>query len=228
MSTSANSAARAGRWSAEHWKTAAAIWLLFVAVAITAGRMAGTHKLSDVEYATGEAARAEQILAGAGFNTPASEAVLVRSQTLHAADPAFRASVHAVIAALRPMRQVTNLRTGAAGQISRDGQAQLIQFDMRGKADTAFKRVGPLLQAVAALQRSHPGFTIAEFGQASATKEYNDTLGRDFANAERLTVPVTFIVLLLGFGAFVAAGVPLVLAFLAVLGPVGLSELASH
>ena len=113
MSTSArrprsNLAGRAGRWSAEHWKGAAAIWLLFVAVAISAGRIAGTHKLSDVEYATGEAARAEQILAGAGFKTPASEAVLVRSQTLDADAPAFRASVNAVMAKLRSMPQVRN------------------------------------------------------------------------------------------------------------------------
>ena len=39
-----NLAARASRWSAEHWKTAAAIWLLFVAAAIAAGRIAGTQK----------------------------------------------------------------------------------------------------------------------------------------------------------------------------------------
>jgi uncharacterized membrane protein YdfJ with MMPL/SSD domain len=223
-----NFAARAGRWSAEHWKTAATIWLLFVAVAISAGRIVGTHKLSDAEYATGEAARAEQILAGAGFKTPASEAVLVRSQTLDARAPAFRASVSAVMTTLGSMPQVTNLRTGAPGEISRDRHAQLIQFDMKGKADTAYKRVKPLLDAVAGLQRSHPSFTIAEFGQASATKEYNDTLGRDFASAERLTVPVTFLVLLLAFGAFVAAGMPVLLAFSAVLGSIGLSELASH
>src|ERR671932_1006679 len=101
-----NFASRAGRWSAEHWKAAAAIWLLFVAVAISAGRITGSHKLSDAEYATGEAARAEQILAGAGFKTPASEAVLVRSQTLHASAPAFRANVSAVMATLRSMPQV--------------------------------------------------------------------------------------------------------------------------
>jgi uncharacterized membrane protein YdfJ with MMPL/SSD domain len=223
-----NFAARAGRWSAEHWKAAVAIWLLFVAVAVGAGRIAGTHKLSDVEYATGEAARAEQILAGGGFATPASEAVLVRSASLHADAPAFRASVRAVLATLGAMPQVTNLRTGAPGQTSRDRRAQLIQFDMRGKADTAYKRVGSVLAAVAALQRSHRGFTVAEFGQASATKEYNDTLGRDFASAERLTVPVTFLVLLLAFGAFVAAGMPVVLAFSAVLASIGLAEVASH
>src|SRR5204862_6677843 len=97
-----------------------------------------------------------------------------------------------------------------------------------GKADTALNRDGPLLDVVARLQRAHPGFTIAEFGQASATKEYNDTLGKDFANAERLTLPVTFAVLLLAFGAFVAAGMPVVLAFSAVLASIGLSALASH
>ena len=221
-------AARAGRWSAEHWKIATALWLLFVALAVCAGRIAGTHKLSDAEYATGEAARAEQILAGAGFKTPASEAVLVRSPTLLAGSPAFRARVRAVLARLDGMPQVANLRTGAPGQISRDRHAQLIQFDMRGNADTAYKRVRPVLDAVAQLQRTQPGFTIAEFGQASATKEYNDTLGRDFANAERLSLPITFLVLLFAFGAFVAAGMPVVLAFSAVLASIGLSELVSH
>src|SRR6266536_1956569 len=158
-----NLAARVGRWSAEHWKAAVAIWFILVAVAVAAGRVAGTHKLADVEMATGEAARAEQILDGAGFKTPANEAVLVRSSRVTAADPAFHASVQAVLAKLRAMPQVTNLRTGATGEISRDRHAQLIQFDLKGKSETAYKRVKPILVAVAGLQRSHPGFTIAEF-----------------------------------------------------------------
>jgi uncharacterized membrane protein YdfJ with MMPL/SSD domain len=223
-----NLAARAGRWSAGHWKRATAIWIVLVVVAVAAGRLAGTHKLSDAEMATGESARAEQILAGAGFTTPAGEEVLVRSPTLTAGDPAFRATAQAVMAKLRSMPQVKNLRSGAAGQISRDRHAQLIQFDMKGKADTAYKRVKPLLGAVAGLERSHPGFTIAEFGLASSTKELNDTLGRDFSHAERLSLPVTFVILLLAFGAFVAAGIPVLLAFSAVLGSIGLSELVSH
>jgi putative drug exporter of the RND superfamily len=225
---SVNLAARAGRWSVEHWKSATVFWIVLVVVAVAAGRVAGTHKLTDSEQATGETARAEQILAGAGFATPANEAVLVRSSTLTAADPAFRASVRAVLVRLRSMPQVTNLRTGAAGEISRDRHAQLIEFDMEGKAATAYKRVGPLLDAVAGLGRSHPAFTVAEFGLASSTKELNDTIGRDFASAERLSLPVTFLILLIAFGSFVAAGVPVLLAFSAVLGSIGLSELVSH
>jgi uncharacterized membrane protein YdfJ with MMPL/SSD domain len=224
----ANLAARAGRWSAGHWKTAAAVWLLLVAAAVVAGHVAGTHRLADSEMATGEAARAERILAGAGFKTPASEAVLVRSAAIGAADPAFRRVVQAVLVELRPLPQVSNLRTGAAGQVSTDRHAQLIQFDMKGKADTAYERVEPVLEAVAGLQRAHPGFTIAEFGQASATKELNDTMGRDFANAERLTIPVTFVILVLAFGTVVAAGMPVLLAFSAVLGSIGISQLVSH
>ena len=223
-----NLAARAGRWSAEHWKTATAIWIVVVLVAIAAGRMAGTHKLSDAEQATGETARAEQILASAGFSTPASESVLVKSASSTADDPAFRSAVGSVMAKLRAMPQVKNLRTGAAGEISKDRHAQLVEFDMKGKADNADKRVQPLLDAVSGLQRAHPDFTVAEFGMASANHELNDTIQKDFQHAESLSVPVTFLVLLIAFGAFVAAGVPVLLAFSAVLGSIGLSQVVSH
>src|SRR5919201_1983512 len=223
-----NLAARAGRWSAEHWKTATAIWIVVVLVAIAAGRMAGTHKLSDAEQATGETARAEHILASAGFSTPASESVLVKSASSTAGDPAFRSAVGSVMAKLRTMPPVKNLRTGAAGEISKDRHAQLVEFDMKCKADSADKRVQPLLDAVSGLQRAHPDFTIAEFGMASANHELNDTIQKDFQHAESLSVPVTFLILLIAFGAFVAAGVPVLLAFSAVLGSIGLSQVVSH
>src|SRR5919201_660828 len=223
-----NLAARAGRWSAEHWKTATAIWIVVVLVAIAAGRMAGTHKLSDAEQATGETARAEHILASAGFSTPASESVLVKSTSSTADDRAFQSTVRSVMAKLRTMPQVQNLRTGAVGEISKDRHAQLVEFDMKGKHDTADKRVQPLLDAVSGLQRAHPDFTIAEFGMASATHELNDTIQKDFKHAESLSVPITFLILLIAFGAFVAAGVPVLLAFSAVLGSIGLSQVVSH
>jgi uncharacterized membrane protein YdfJ with MMPL/SSD domain len=223
-----NFAARAARWSAGHWKTAVAIWVAFVAVAIGLGTAVGTHTLSASEQATGEAARAEQLLGSAGFDTPAAESVIVRSQTRTVADPAFRSTVQNVLARLRTMPQVTHLRTGAGGQISKDRRAQLIEFDMKGKLDTADARVQPLLDMVAGLQKASPGFTVAEFGVASATHELSKTIDKDFQKAEKLSVPITFVILLIAFGAFVAAGVPVLLAFSAVLASVGLSALASH
>jgi RND superfamily putative drug exporter len=225
---SLNFAARAGRWSAKNWKTAIALWVAFVAVAIGLGTTVGTHTLSASEQATGEAARAEQLLGSAGFHTPAAESVIVHSETRTVADPAFRSTVQSVLGKLRTMAQVTNLRTGAAGQISKDRRAQLIEFDMKGKLDTADGRVQPLLDAVSGLQKASPDFTVAEFGFASATHELSKTIDKDFQKAEKLSVPITFVILLIAFGAFVAAGVPVLLAFSAVLASVGLSALASH
>ncbi|MGH2931126.1 MAG: MMPL family transporter, partial [Solirubrobacteraceae bacterium] len=56
----------------------------------------------------------------------------------------------------------------------------------------------------------------------------SDTVGKDFQRAEQLSVPLVFAILLVAFGAFVAAGVPVLLAFSAVLGSIGLSALISH
>ena len=84
------------------------------------------------------------------------------------------------------------------------------------------------MDAVSALQEQSPGYTVAEFGFASASHELNDTIGKDFQKAEKLSVPITFVILLIAFGAFVAAGVPVLLAFSAVLGSIGLAELSSH
>ena len=71
-------------------------------------------------------------------------------------------------------------------------------------------------------------FTVAEFGFASANHELNDTLNKDFQRAEYSSLPVTLIILLIAFGALVAAGLPVLLAFSGVLATIGLSALASH
>src|SRR3954453_13914595 len=164
-----NFAARAGRWSAGHWKTADAIWVAFVVVAVGLGMTVGTHTLTASEQSTGESAPGGELLTSAGFDPPAAESVIVRSEARTVTDPAFRSAVQTVLAKLRTMPQVTKLRTGAHGQISEDQRAQLIEFDMKGKLDTADARVQPLLDAVAGLQQANLAFTVAEFGFASAT-----------------------------------------------------------
>ncbi len=227
----ANLAERAGRWSAAHWKTATFGWLAFVAVAVVLGQALGTVKLSDADQASGEPARAERALASSGLQRHAGEAVLVRSNSLHVSDPAFRAELGRVEGAVRGLGEAIDVRTplrGHAAQISRDRHAAIIQFDLRGSPETAAGRVAPVLAKVTALQRSAPGFTVAEFGDASAQHELDDTVNRDFSHAEGLSVPVTFLILLLAFGAFVAAAVPVLLAFSAVLAALGISALASH
>jgi RND superfamily putative drug exporter len=216
-----NIAARAGRWSAAHWKTATAGWLVLVIAAVVLGSLAGTRGLSDAEGSNGQTARAQQILAQSGFDNSAEEAVLVEPKG--AARPAPVAAE--VSTMLRARKDVKDVKAPVR---SHDGRSLLVAFELRGNGDTADSRVQPVLDAVSRIQHEHPAFTVAEFGEASANHALNQTVGKDFSRAEKLSLPITFLILLLAFGAFVAAGVPVLLAFSAVLASLGLSSLVSH
>jgi RND superfamily putative drug exporter len=227
-----NIAARAGRWSAAHWKTATFGWLALVVAAMVLGNLSGTVKLNNSEQSTGEAARAQALLDRAGFHEHAGESVLVQSGALSTTDPAFRRELATVVARIRSLPEVRGLRSplakAHAGQLSKDGHSALIEFEMTGSADTASNRVQPILGTVASLQRAAPGYTISEFGDASGRREVMKTVNAGLSRAERLSLPITFAVLLFAFGAFVAAGLPVLLAFSAVLCSGGLAALASH
>ena len=150
-----NFPARAGRWSAAHWKTATFGWLALVVCAVVVGNLVGTVKLTDSEQSIGESARAQSMLTQAGFHDHAGESVLVQSRTATARDAAFRHEVSHVVAKLSTLHQVQGIRSpltaGHRGQISKDGHSALIEFDMKGSPDTASDRVGPVLDAVGQL-----------------------------------------------------------------------------
>ena len=227
-----NIAARAGRWSAAHWKTAVGTWLAFCIVAIALGSVAGTKLLKQADTAAGGTKTAEQLLRKAGFPDRAGESVLVESQSQSVPDPAFGEVVADVTRSVSTLPQVQRVRSpldpANSGQVSKDRRSALVQFEIRGDQDKADKKVQPVLDAVDRVQQRHPGFTVAEFGFASATHELNNTLSKDFQRAEYSSLPVTLIILLVAFGALVAAGLPVLLAFSGVLATIGLSAVASH
>jgi RND superfamily putative drug exporter len=227
-----NIAARAARWSAAHWKTTFGAWLAFCVVAIALGAVAGTRMLKQADTAAGGARTAEHILRDAGFESRAAESVLVQSRTHILADPVFRAAVADVVRTVSRLPQVQRVRSpllaSNSGQVSPDKHAALVQFEIRGDEDKADKKVQPILDAVDGAQGRHRSFTVAEFGFASATHELNDTLSNDFKRAEYSSVPVTLVILFVAFGALVAAGLPVLLAFSGVLATIGLSAVASH
>ena len=103
-----NIAARAGRWSAAHWKTATFGWLALVVLAIAVGNAAGTVKLANREQSTGQAAQAQATLERAGFGEHASENVLVQSRALPSSAPAYRRELATVVARLGASRRSRN------------------------------------------------------------------------------------------------------------------------
>ena len=225
-----NLAARMGRWSADHWKTATFGWLAFVVAAVVLGGMVGTTNIDQSTSGPGESGRMDRIL-DAGFKKPAAENVLIQSRTARAGTPAFDAAIADVVARLAKESDVQNVRSpgenGNADLISKDGHSALVQFELRGEKDEAVDKIAPVLAGVAAAQQAHAGFTIGEFGDASAQKGVETAYADDLGKAGMLSLPITLIVLVIAFGALVAAGIPLLLALTAVFATFGLIALPS-
>ncbi|HEX3328846.1 MAG TPA: MMPL family transporter [Gaiellales bacterium] len=224
-------AARIGSWSARHKKSVLAGWLAFVVLSVVLGGMVGTQKLTKADQFTGQSGKAEKTLEQR-FPTPAHEEALIHSPTLDARDPAFAAAIRDVKARVSALAVVKNVRAatdpGQTGLVSSDGHSALVEFDVRGNSETAGNRVAPIEAAVKAAQRAHPELRIEEFGDASVGSAIDKFISNDLKRAETLSLPVTLLILVIAFGALVAAGVPVLLAISAVIATIGLVAIPSH
>ena len=227
-----NVAARMGSWSTRHRKKAIFGWLLFVVIATVIGSSLGTKQITDAEGSNGQSAKAEQVLANAGFAHAASENVLLQTKDAKPDDAALRAASAQVVKAVKTTHAVTDVHSAldSDGQpfVSKDGHSLLVSFDMAGDADSASSRVQPVLDAVAKVQQAQPSLRIEEVGDASLNKALDSTLGKDFHRAELLSIPLTLGILLAVFGALVAAIVPVGLALTAFMAASGLLAFTSR
>ena len=224
-------AARAGRWSATHRKTAIWGWLAFVVAAFAVGGAVGTKTLQQDQLGVGESGRAGHTIERA-FKRSADELVLVQSDTAAATDPSFRAVVADVQRRLAKVPYAQDFESpyaaGNGGQISRDRRSALIRFKIAGDDTESQDRVGAALRAVSAAQAANPDFTVGESGDASVNKQINESISDDFKQALFTSLPITLLILVIAFGALVAAGVPLLLALTAVMATIGLMGPISH
>src|SRR3954449_451479 len=224
-----NLAARAGHWSARHRRIAILGWLAFVVIAFVVGGAVGTKSLSGPDSGNGESQRADRAIDKANFPEQADEQVLVSARPkgrLTVADPGFKAGVEDVVAQLEAAPHTSDVKSpyakGNRGQLAKDGEAALVTFSLRGDEDVTADRVDATLTATGRAQARHPELRIEQFGDASADKALGDSLDGDFRRAEFLSLPITLVILIVAFGALVAAGVPLLLAITAVIGTLGL------
>ena len=197
-----------GRWSARHpWK-AIGLWLVFVVVAIGLLVVTGSKQLQN--GAVGESARGDaQMNKHQIWQAPLAY-IYLHSNSLVATAPAFRSATRQVEQAM------TTLGAQAKVQTSHNQHATLVGGQLNMPITS-----GQLQAAAAAAERTSPQVTaVVADVQASS--------GTDLKRAEVLSVPVTLLVLLLAFGAIVAALVPVLLAATAVIAAFGLLGPLSH
>jgi putative drug exporter of the RND superfamily len=110
--------------------------------------------------------------------------------------------------------------------VSADGRSALVTFNVPGNVRNQGQAVAADQRAVHAVQASHPDLLIAETGDASILRAIDNSL--DFRQAEATSIPITLILLLVVFGALVAAGIPVLLAVSAVMAALSLVTISSH
>ena len=234
LKRSNNFAARMGRWSANHWKTAVFGWLAFVVASFVIGNALGTKYLEDSDTNVGEARTADKIIE-AGFPQNADkmgEIVLIQSKTAKVEDPAFKAVVAEVTKTLQGFPKVTELESPATSGnpdlISKDRHAVMVTFTPKGDYDEAATYIDTIDSAVADVQKRHPDFYVDELGSVSTNKATDAAFASMLAKAGMIAIPLALVILLFVFGSAVAALVPLLLAITAVFATTALVSIPSQ
>ncbi len=144
----------------------------------------------------------------------------------------MRAAVDQTVKAVSGFKTVQNVDSpyakGNRGQISPDGKSVLVNFEVKGNDDATKNAIDPIEAAVVKVGADHPGLRIGQFGDASASKAIEKSFSDDFSKAEKLSVPITIVILILAFGTLAAVGIPILLALTAVFATLGILGPISH
>jgi RND superfamily putative drug exporter len=229
-----NVAARAGRWSATHPKTAIVGWFVFVAIALLGGSQVQKKTIPDYQNFTGNSGRAELAIHNHYKENPAEENVVIKGDAgVKYGDPQFDSAIRQIAGKLEATKNVEDVaspfsRAGPEGFVSADRNVVRIQFNVAGKVDDAADKITPISDAIKATAAKNPSISVSEIGDASADKQIGDMINKDLERARNLSVPITLIILMLAFGALTAAGIPVLLALTAVVATMGLISIPSQ
>lgn len=231
------------RRSARRPWTTVAVWAAILLTALGTGGalLAGAFTTDQILYTDTEATRGEQAIAGgfeaerlgAGLNPEAqNETVVIQSGQLTVDDPQFQSLVEKVAGEIRGLgpeavaQVVTFYETGDPGLVSQDRRSTILPV-LTGVADPLETAEG----MIAILDRYDgvDGFEVVTGGQGSIDATFTEVSERDLQEGElRVGMPAAIVVLVLVFGALVAAGLPLVVGLLSVGIALGLSALIAQ
>ena len=199
------------RWSAHHRKKAVLCWLAFTLALFALSIVSPMKTIVAETSGPGESGRAEAILFD-DFKQPAGETVLIQSDSLSVDDPEFQAAVQDVVTAVTALDAVAKVRSPldgeTAGLVSADNRSALVEIEIAGPSEDAKDKIDPVVDAIADVQAAHPDLYVGSFGE-STTKALRASFFDDLKKAGMYSLPLTLLILLLAFGALVAAGIPL-------------------
>lgn len=230
-------------WSARHRWLVVIGWFGIVAALVATMSAIGTKTrgFASQGLPVTEAGQANEIYKAAGATEPDNLILLFNHPTLRVSDPAYQSVVQE---AAQKMRMVSYNDNGTSrpafnfvmdyyssknpALASADGTTTRIVAPIVGAFDESSPKYKAAKPVIADLKAQHTNFTIYVFNNAAATEEFSAIINHDLDNSAKITLPLTFLILLIAFGALVAALVPLVLAASALMATFGLVAIYSH
>ena len=161
-----------------------------------------------------------------------NEVVIVQSETMTVDDEAYKEFVERVfgrLVALGPevIKQETLInyyQEQAPFLVSEDRGTTIIPFTMAGEFDDATDNIGSVISVVDQA-RDESGFRVLITGQATVSQDFEEVAQDGLEKGEIFGVPIAIVILILVFGALLAALVPIVLAVASIVVAFGAASL---
>lgn len=223
--------------SARHPWRVLGIWAVVLAFAVVA-TVTGLSKslTTDVSFTNNpESIEGAKLISDRLRGTsPVTETVVVHSDTRTVTDPQFQAVVEKTTQKLANLTGIVSTVANyyeakalnspkAQALISADGHSTIIPVTLVGSLNEAKSHAGQYMAAVE--QSSQGDIQVTTVGQVSIDNAFTQISSTDLSKAEYFGLPAAVIVLVLVFGALVAAGIPLVLAGVSIVVALGLTTL---
>jgi putative drug exporter of the RND superfamily len=240
---------RVAVWSARHRWPVVALWFVLTIGTFVASIAAGGTRSADAvasdnrEDTTYESAKAFDVFNASGTTTQNHIFVLLVGDPVRTVDdPAYGSEIDDVLARMAVLNATVDGTSGPvftdivdprlappqAALVSPDKTTVRISAEIPGEqpaVDQRLKTVRPFLDE---LRTAHPGLRIHSLDGRLANQDIQDLVNGGLDASLRLTIPLTFLILLIAFGAAIAAFVPLVLAVTALLAAFGVLGLYSQ
>ncbi|HEY8990266.1 MAG TPA: MMPL family transporter, partial [Candidatus Limnocylindrales bacterium] len=243
---------RVAAWSARHRWPVFALWFVatigLFAVSLAAGGTRSVEAVSSDQRSKYEAGEAYEVYSAAnasvGQQAPATQQfLLIVSIPVGTVDePGFKAAIADIDKRLTALQgpvdgvagpvfeQLVDPMTAppSAGLISPDRTTVRIVAQVPGDGAVLAQRLKPVPDLVAQIKAAYPTYRIHVLNNTLANNEISTLINGGLDASLRLTIPLTFLILVLAFGAIVAAAIPLILAVTALLAAFGILGLYSQ
>ncbi len=200
-------------------------WIvLFLALVIVAGAtifgtgLFGSLKSGGFADPASESSRAQNLLDAKLGGSTADIIVLMGSNSMKATEPAFIDAATQLLAKLKARPEVASVTsyysTHSPSLLSRDGRETFAVVQLTAKDEATkendYKTIEPLITS--------PIVETKVGGNVAVNIAINKQVSTDLERAELITFPILAILLLIVFGSLIAAGLPLLIGGVAIMG----------